>query len=80
MEVRVSRTKVSTNTNTDTDLLGIQPFVLYFDRENPWLDVPTLLFEWLEISRIKSGYIFRPFNAFDQPILDKNVAIVSISL
>ena len=78
MEVRVSRTKVSTNTNTD--LLGIQPFVLYFDRENPWLDVPTLLAEWLEISQIKSGYIFRPFNAFNQPVLEKNVPIVSISL
>ncbi len=78
MEVRVSRTKVSTNTNTD--LLGIQPFVLYFNRENPWLDVPTLLAEWLEISQIKSGYIFRPFNAFNQPVLEKNVPIVSISL
>jgi len=77
MEVRVSRTKVSTNTNID--LSGIQPFVLYFDRENPWLDVPTLLAEWLEISQIKSGYLFRPFNAYDQPVLDKNVAIVSIS-
>jgi hypothetical protein len=76
MEVREARIVVTMNTNTG--LLDIQPFVLYFDRENPWLDVPTLLAEWLEISQIKSGYIFRPFNAFDQPILGKNVAIVCI--
>jgi hypothetical protein len=43
-------------------------------------DIPTLFIEWLEISQIKSGYIFRPFNAFDQPVLEKNVTIVGISL
>jgi len=64
---------------TNIGLLGILPFVLYFDRENPWLDVPTLLLEWLEISQIRSGYIFRPFNAYDQPVTKKNVTLVSIS-
>ena len=29
--------------------------------EQPWLDVPMLLVEWLYISKITEGFLFRPF-------------------
>ena len=44
-----------------TCFLEVKPFFLYFKRDKLWLDVPTLLFEWLDISEITSGYLFCPF-------------------
>jgi len=55
----------------------IKPFVFWFNRSEPWLDVSTLLVEWLHITQIRSGYLFRGFNATDNPKLDKNVALTS---
>ncbi|OJD10123.1 hypothetical protein AJ78_08734 [Emergomyces pasteurianus Ep9510] len=40
--------------------------------EVPWFDVPSLLVEWLNQSGIRSGYLFRGFDASDQPSLEKN--------
>lgn len=45
----------------------VKPFFVFFKRDKPWLDVPTLLFEWLHISGITSGYLFCPFWNSDQP-------------
>ena len=53
--------------------------MLYFDRRNPWVDVPSLLLKWVEVSRIQSGFLLRPFNAYDQPHLDRNMNIVCIA-
>ncbi|PGH15757.1 hypothetical protein GX50_09006 [[Emmonsia] crescens] len=50
----------------------IKPFFFYFNREEPWLDVPSLLAEWLYQSAIDSGYLFRGFNASDQPVVERN--------
>lgn len=56
---------------------GIKPFVLYFNRESPWLCVPTLLYEWLHVSSIRDGYLFRSISAFDQVNLVKNASLAS---
>ena len=66
-----------------TDILGItgiEPFYFHMNREKPWLDIPTLLQQWLNVSQIKSGYLFPGFNATDQPKLDTNVHLVGILL
>src|SRR6266702_6141112 len=57
--------------------IEIQPFFLYFNREEPWLNIPSLLFEWLNISKITLSYLFRLFNAFNQPMVNKNIKLVS---
>ena len=58
--------------------IEIKPFIVYFNREHPWVDASTLILEWLYASNVKSGYLFRTFNAFDQLNLDKNQAVVCI--
>jgi hypothetical protein len=51
--------------------LDVQPFVLYWDRDKPWLDVPHLLLDWLSLARAKRGPIFVRFDAHDRPIHGK---------
>ncbi|KAF2185541.1 hypothetical protein K469DRAFT_687868 [Zopfia rhizophila CBS 207.26] len=47
----------------------VEPFFLYFTEKEPWLNVPALLYEWLEVSGITEGYIFCSFFTSDQPKL-----------
>lgn len=72
--------EVPRNRSSGNGIKEIKPFFLYFNREEPWLCVPSLLLEWLHISQIKSGPLFRPFRANDLPNLTKNVALVCCSL
>ena len=60
-------------------IIEVQPFYLYFMPERPWLDVPMLLVEWLHISKIMEGFLFRPFFSLDQPKLtEASKKLVSI--
>ncbi|XTI94601.1 hypothetical protein V2W45_1250688, partial [Cenococcum geophilum] len=48
--------------------------------EEPWLNVPTLLLEWLDISKVTLSYLFRLFNVFNQPMVSKNIKLVGFLL
>lgn len=47
----------------------VPPFYLWHLPEKPWLDVPSLLASWLEVSGIDNGNIFGSFFSSDQPKL-----------
>ena len=56
-------------------------FFFYPNGLEPWLDVCFLLDNWLKISNIKHGFLFRPFSSgFDRFDIMKNDKMVRKSL
>ncbi|KAI5301079.1 hypothetical protein KEM56_001991 [Ascosphaera pollenicola] len=64
----------------DDKTLKITPFVLYYDRTRPHLDIPVLFRAWILMLGIREGYLFRPFNSLDQVNADPNVPLSYKSL
>ena len=57
--------------------LEINPFSFFPNREMPWLDVCTSLEQWLLLSRIKDGLLFKAFSGgYDRIDLNKNKKMV----
>lgn len=58
------------NSSLLTNRLGIKPFYLFIDVKEPHLDPVFALLEWIHVSQIKQGYLFRRINANDQVVLE----------
>ena len=50
---------------------------LILPKKNPWLNIPTLLWEWLNVSKVTLNYLFKSFNAFNQPMVNKSIKLIS---
>lgn len=62
------------------NVTDIEPFVLYYDRDKPWLDVPHLLLRWLNVARTEQGPLFLRFDAHDRPLVGGKPMVCSIKM
>jgi hypothetical protein len=63
------------NTSLITNNIGIKPFYLYMNEQEPYLDPVVALLDWIRVSQIKKGYLFHRINANDQVVIDKNYLV-----
>lgn len=57
------------------ELIGIKPFYLYLDTKDIHLNPVFALLQWIDISEITQGYLFRRVNTNDQVILENHYLV-----